>query len=105
MTGCCAGHHRHPACCRFDRGLYHRSTLALVQIGELAGRAERRQSMNARFDQIVAEPAQHVGAKVAAEIRRRHQIGKHAVKIRHEEPRSPEIRVDPEFLGVCRGSK
>jgi len=45
--------------------LHHGRALRLVEIGELAGRSERRQPMHARFDEVVAEPAQHLVADLA----------------------------------------
>ncbi len=78
-----AGHHRHAAVRGLDRGLHHGRALRVVEIGELAGRAERRQPVHARLDQIVAQPAQHLGADLAGRIDRRDEIGKDAVKISH----------------------
>ena len=60
-----AGDHGHAALRGLDRGLHHRRALRVVEIGELAGRAERRQPMHAGLDEIVAEPAQHLGADLA----------------------------------------
>jgi hypothetical protein len=37
-----AGDHGHAPLCGFDRGLYDGRALRLVEIGELAGRSERR---------------------------------------------------------------
>jgi hypothetical protein len=42
-----AGDHGHASPSRFDRGLHHSCALRVVEIGELAGRAERRQPMHA----------------------------------------------------------
>ena len=41
----------------FDRGLHHGQALRVVEIGKLAGRAERRQPVHARLDEIIAQPA------------------------------------------------
>ena len=40
--------------------------------------------MYAGFDQIVAEPAKHLGADVPRGVDRGDQIGKYAVEIRHD---------------------
>jgi len=63
--------------------LHHRRALCVIQIGELAGRAERRQPMHARLDEIVAEPRQHLAANLPVGVNRRNQIGKDAVEIGH----------------------
>ncbi len=78
-----AGNHGHAAFGRFDGRLHDRRALRMVEIGELTGRSERRQPMHARRDEVVTEPAQHLGANLARCIDRRHQIGKHAVEISH----------------------
>ena len=39
--------------------------------------------MHAGFDEIVAEPAEHLGADLPVGIDRRDQIGKDAVEISH----------------------
>ena len=54
------GDHGHAALCGFDRRSYDGCPLRLVEIGELAGRSERRQPMHARLDEVVAQPAQHL---------------------------------------------
>jgi hypothetical protein len=59
-----------PAFGGLDRGLHHGCALRVVEIGELAGRAERRQAVHARCDEIVAQPAQYVGADAAFGIDR-----------------------------------
>ena len=78
-----AGDHGHAALCGLDRGLHHRRALRCVEIGELAGRAERRQSVHAGLDEIVAQPRQHVGSNLAGRIDGRDEIGKDAVEISH----------------------
>ena len=60
-----AGDDRHSAPGGLDGGLHDSRTLRLVEIGELAGRTERRQAMHTRLDEVVAEPAQHLGADPA----------------------------------------
>jgi hypothetical protein len=40
--------------------------------------------MHARFDEVVAEPAQHLGTDLARSIDGRDQIRKNAVEISHE---------------------
>jgi len=66
--------------------------LSIVEIGEFAGRAERRQSMHARLDEIVAEARQHIRADLPARINRRDQIGKDAVEIGHGAQLLPNAR-------------
>ena len=78
-----AGDHRHAFLRGFDGRLHHRGALLAAEIGELAGRAERRQPVHAGLDQIVAEPAEHVGADLSRGVDRRDQIGKDAVEISH----------------------
>jgi hypothetical protein len=51
----------HRSLTHLSRGT-HRGTLRSVEIGELAGRAERRQAAHAGCDQIVAQTPQHLGA-------------------------------------------
>ena len=51
-----------------------------VEIGELAGRAERRQPMHAGLDEVVAQLAEHVGLDAAGRINGRDEIGKDAVE-------------------------
>ena len=55
----------HPPLRGLDSGLHNRRALLLVEISELAGRTKRRQAMHARLDEVVAQPAQHLGADPA----------------------------------------
>jgi hypothetical protein len=52
-----------------------------AEISEFAGRAERRQPVNPGLDQVVAEPAQHIGLDPAIGGGRRDEIGKDSVQI------------------------
>ena len=90
------GDHGHASLRGLDRGLHHRRALRAIEIGELAGRAERRQPMHAGFDEIVAETAEHVAADFPHGIDRRDQIGKDAVEVSHVCPGVQAV--------VCRGS-
>ncbi len=78
-----AGDHRHPPLRSFNRRLHHCDALHVVEIGELAGRAERRQPVHPRYDEIVAEPAEYFGTDLPVGVNRRDQIGKDAVEIGH----------------------
>ncbi len=87
-----AGDHRHAPVRGFDGGLHHRQPLRPVQIGEFAGRAERRQPVHLRLDEVIAQPAEHIGADVAVGVDRRDQVGKDAVEVGHGRERAFEIR-------------
>ena len=87
-----AGVHRHAASCHLDRGLHHGLTLRVVEIGKLAGRAERRQSVHAGLDEIVAKTAEHIGADLACGIDGRDEIGEDAVEIGHGPTLEPAPR-------------
>jgi hypothetical protein len=76
-----AGHHRYSPPRGFNGRLHHHGALFAAQIGKLAGGTERRQPVNAGFDEIVAQPAEHVAADIAVGIDGRNQIGKHAMEI------------------------
>ena len=78
-----ASDHRHAAFRGFDRGFHHHRALHVIEIGELAGRAERRQPVHTGFDEIVAEPAEYFATDLSRNINRRDQIGKDAVEISH----------------------
>jgi hypothetical protein len=86
-----AGNHRHAALGGLDGRLHHRRALRVIEIGELTGRAERRQSVHARFDEIVAEPAEHPGSDIPLGVERRDEIRENAVEIGHDVSAS-EIR-------------
>ena len=55
-----AGHDRHAAFRGLNRGLNDGFALGVVKIGKLAGRAEWRQAVDARSNEIVAETCQHI---------------------------------------------
>jgi hypothetical protein len=57
--------------------------MVVAEIGELAGGAKRRQPVHAGLDQIVTEPAEHIGADLPRGVDGRDQIGKDAVEISH----------------------
>ncbi|MEY9234755.1 hypothetical protein ABIF78_007078 [Bradyrhizobium japonicum] len=78
-----AGHNRHTALRGLDGGLHDRGALRGIEIGELAGRTQRRQPVHACADQIVAKLAEDLGAHRAIGIHGRNEIGKDAVKIGH----------------------
>jgi hypothetical protein len=63
--------------------VHHRGALVAVEIGELARRAERGQAVDAGFDQVVAEAAEHVGADAAVGIDGGNEVGKDAVEVGH----------------------
>jgi hypothetical protein len=85
-----AGDHRHAALCGLDGGAHHGAALLAVEIGELAGRAERREAVHPGLDQVVAQFCQHVGLDAAGRIDRRDEIRKDAVEVGHHV--SPQIR-------------
>jgi len=64
---------------------HHVGALRLVEVGELAGRAERGEPMHAGLDEIVGEPRQHAGLDAAVGVDRRDQIRKDPVKLGHSE--------------------
>ena len=78
-----AGNDGHAAIGGLDGRLHHGGALRIVEIGEFAGRAERRQAVHAGLDQVIAKGAQHAVADVAGGIDRGNQIGKDAVEISH----------------------
>ena len=86
-----AGDHRHALLRRLDGRLHDGGALLVVEIGKLAGRAERGEPMHAGLDQIVAELAEHIGLDAARRVDGRDEIGKDAVEVGHSDvnPRSP----------------
>ena len=78
-----AGDHRNAAGRGLDRGAHDGGALLVIEIGEFAGRAERRHAMHAGGDEIVDQPGEHIGADLAIGIDRRNQIREHAVEVGH----------------------
>ena len=72
--------HRHPAGGRLERDLDHAPLLRPVEIGELAGRAERRQAVHAGRDQVLAKARQHLVLDPPGLVDRRDQVREHAVE-------------------------
>jgi hypothetical protein len=62
---------------------HHGLALFAREIGEFAGRAERRQAMHAGLDQVGRKPPEQVGEDRPFRVDRRDQIGKDAVKVGH----------------------
>jgi hypothetical protein len=81
-----AGDHGHTAFCRCDRRAHHGGALVGIEIGEFAGRTERRQSVHAGLDQIIAKPGENILADVAGRIDRGDEIGEDAVEVGHDCP-------------------
>jgi hypothetical protein len=82
-----------------DRRAHHRLALGAVEIGELAGRAERGQPMHAGRDEIIDQPAQHVVEHAAGRVDRRDEIGIDAAEIAHA------VRVAGAGVGDKRSAK
>jgi hypothetical protein len=80
-----AGDHRHALVGGFNRRLHHIAPLRLVEIRKLARRTERRQAVNAGFDQIVGQFAEHVDLYLAVGADRRNEVRHHTVKFGHPE--------------------
>ncbi len=78
-----AGHHRHAAGRGFDGRGDDGGALLAVEIGELAGRAERREAVHAGGDEIAREARQHLALDAARGIDGRDEIGKDAVEVGH----------------------
>src|SRR5262249_9773982 len=74
---------RNAAARRGDGRAYDRLALGAVEIGELAGRAERGQPVHPGLDEIIDQASEHVVKHAAERIDRRHQGGKDAVEIAH----------------------
>jgi hypothetical protein len=73
--------HRHPPGRPLERHLDHPALLRPLQIGELAGRAERCQPVHAGRDQMLAEPPQHLILDPPGRVHRRDQVRKHPVEL------------------------
>jgi hypothetical protein len=54
--------------------------LLVVQIGEFAGRAERRQAVHTSLDQILDQPRQHIGLDAAVSLDGGNEIREDAVE-------------------------
>ena len=78
-----AGDHRHALLRGLDGRLHHGGALLAVEIGKLAGRAERGEPVHAGLDQVVAELAQHIGLDAARRVDGRDEIGEDAVEVGH----------------------
>ena len=78
-----AGDHRHALVRGFNGGLDHGVALFAREIGEFAGRAERRQPMHAGVDQIGRQFAQHIGFDPPLRIDGGDEIRINAVKFCH----------------------
>lgn len=68
-----------------DHGFHHIETLAVRQIGEFSGAAQRRKSMHAPGDEMLHQIAKNGLADRSRFIERRYQIRKDTVK-RHDPP-------------------
>jgi len=89
-----AGNDRHTAGGRLDDHLDHPSALVAAQVGELAGRSERRQPVHAGADQVLAQTAEDFVLDPAALVDRRDEVRKDPVKRRilHRIPASSDAR-------------
>jgi hypothetical protein len=69
--------------CGFERRGNDRRALLAIEIGELSGRPERCEAMDAGVDEVARKSRQHLGLDASGGIDRRHQIGKHTVEFGH----------------------
>jgi hypothetical protein len=77
---CDSGDDGNAAFRRLEHDFDHAAALSPAEIGELPGRAERGEPVDASLDEVVAESRQDRRIHVARGMQRRNDIGKNAVE-------------------------